>query len=432
MSKANTIIILPAEEEGWEVWGGEERGLVQVASLSTLKAPTDSPAEHADLTGLDLSGASHLSLGLGFQNLVTIPFTIPSAEDEMVRNSAQLELENAGIADSGSDVHVDSQSESWDVLSVEQSENHTLATALQLLELGFELDEKFKKTTFDFSARYYLPPSGSDCIALWKEQGQWGVTFYRNKTPFFTEPIGDPMALPSVVRTYESQLAYKGIIFKPKEVFLWGEFERAFELSRLLQKQRLHLISELKSKPSPVLPDEALTIRPSVVVAWEEAAKQKGKTRALLYSIAAFYLIVLLFGAWVYWGADQKQAKLAQVVEDHSHQWEVNQQHFNDWEMLTPLATQNWPLALLQECAICLPSSAHIQLTLIDVNQSSIQLKGEAVNTAALNTFRKRLKLSRKLALYTWTMPPEKQSIKNQKWEFTYRAVLTEEGGAKP
>lgn len=399
MSKVQHRVILPAEQDGWEIWSHQE-------GVATLVEVVDS--WHA----IEPAATMEHRFALSSRHIMALPFTVPSDEADMVRNAAKLELEKT--------VSMHEESEAWGCALVEKGSQYSFATAVCLLEDSFELPDALHQSLFDVAASYYQPASKEDCIALWQEQSQWCLVFYRNRIPFFVEPIEAPSYLPASMAVYQAQLSYRGVEFAPQEVLLWSDYDACAPLELQLLEQQLPLKKE--PKPDPALPVMALQMRPRAVVEWHHKLKRKEKLRTLSLLVLCVYVAMLLTGWFVLQSKNKEIQQLDQTIRQHSPQWEINQQHFSDWEALESVVTEQWPLALCKECMLCLPNSLNIRFTLVNIEDGTIQLRGEAQSTALLNTFRTNLRKSDVLAEYQWTMPPEKKSVKTKQWEFNYTA----------
>ena len=247
MSKSDIAVILPSEEDGWEVWSSNKGVMKHARSIEG--AVTKFTGQVGDCVAFSVC------------RVATLPMLVPSSEEEIFRGAAQLELENAGLL-------VDEEYQGWDCLEVSTSKENSFVSAIYLLEEELNELNDLRHYSFDYSARFYTPQEKGDCMALWKERHTWCLVFYRNNVPFLTEPLGAEIEdLAMTVNLLFSQLEVKGIFFQPTEVRLWSESQKAASLEQQFREAGLQMKTE--PRPNPSIPKGHIELQPSEASAWQ-------------------------------------------------------------------------------------------------------------------------------------------------------------------
>jgi len=173
-----TTMVVPAEEQGWEVWESGKLGMEQVRVV-------DGGLEEAGL----LSG---VSLALPVHAMASMPLIVQSSDMELCEGATQLLLERAGLVDEDNE-------DSWDAVIVQSSSAGSLVVGHAYLEDIFPEGALLKDVVVDYSPRCYDVGSG-DKIVCWREQGRWALVCYKEGKPFYSEPLGKELG-ESVLRS---------------------------------------------------------------------------------------------------------------------------------------------------------------------------------------------------------------------------------------
>ncbi|MFC5050019.1 hypothetical protein ACFPK9_05285 [Rubritalea spongiae] len=402
MSKLEKTVILPSEEDGWEVWKLRDSVATHDRFLEGAVCKADKQQDSC--------------VAFSITRVATLPVLVPSTDPEIYRGAAELELENAGLL-----VDVENY-QGWDCILVEKREEESFISAVYLLEDELNEANDLRQHTFDYSARYYRPSVEGDCIALWRERHRWCMTCYRNGIPFLTEPLGEELVdLTLSLHLTISQLSLKGIQFKPAEVFLWSVCEQAENVAAQVMAAGLVLTEE--DRPAPSVPAGEVNLEPSVVSEWRKQVANRKRLKGIGIGVAAIYLIILGVLWWKLFELDSQASDLKEEVALHAPSWEMNSEHFKAWDELYPVVTDKWPLQIYKECVMAMPAGQTIRYTNVNVQNGFIELRGNALGNQYLNLYKPKLKNAEMFTDFEWDHPPAIRDPKTQLWRFTYKAM---------
>lgn len=394
-------MILPSEGDGWEVWKLQ-------AGVVTHERSIEGAIRRAD-------GQPGDCVAFSVVRVATLPVIVPSSDAELYRGAAQLELENAGLLE---DVE---EYQGWDCVLVEKSSEQSFVSAVYLLEEELNSENDLRQYVFDYSARFYQPSVDGDCIAIWRERNRWCLTCYRNKIPFFTEPLGEELTgVGLCIHLLLGQLSLKGVDFKPAEVFLWSPSEGASELAAQVLQSGMVLTGQ--PRPVPSFPSKQVHLQPTVVTEWQKKVRAMKRLRLVGVGVAALYLIAAAVLFWRLFSLDAKAQDLKDEVATYAPSWQMNSEHFKAWDELYPLVTEKWPLRLYKECVMNIPNGQPIRYTSVNVQNGFIELRGNAVGNQYLNVYKPKLKNAEIFSDFEWEQPPAIRDPKTQLWKFTYKA----------
>ncbi len=401
MSKEEKTVILPSEEDGWEVWISRNGVVTHEKTLEG--AVTKADGQQDDCVAFSIC------------RVATLPLLVPSTDAELYRGAAQLDLENACLL-----IDVDNY-QGWDCVLVEKQGEQAFVSAIYLLEE--ELNEKndLRQYSFDYSARFYRPSVDGDVIAIWRERHRWCMACYRNGIPFLTEPLGRELAgLSTLLGLTLAQLSLKGVDFQPAEVLCWSKCDQLDSIAEQVMSQGL-VFSE-QSRPVPSFPAGVINLQPSVVSEWRKQVASLLRIKVVGIAIAAIYLIVGAVFAWKLINLDRQANRLEEEVVFYEPSWEANSEHFQAWDELSPLVTDQWPLELYKECVMAIPGGQPIRFTNVNVQNGFVQLRGNALGNEYLNRYKPKLKNALAFEDFEWKLPPGVRDPKTQLWKFTYEA----------
>ncbi|MGJ8671571.1 hypothetical protein [Rubritalea sp.] len=401
MSKVEKTVILPSEEDGWEVWKLHDDVFVHDHSIEGALAKADK--QHDSCVAFSIT------------RVATLPVLVHSSDPELYRGAAQLELENAGLL-----LDVEGY-QGWDCVMVEKTDDESFVSAIYLLEEELNEANDLRQHTFDYSARYYRPSVSGDCVAIWRERHRWCMACYRNGIPFLTEPIGEELVdLTMLLHLTLSQLSLKGIEFKPAEVILWSVCEKSSEVAAQVVDAGLILTEQ--DRPVPRMPVEGISLEPSVITEWRKQVASRKRLKMVGGGVAALYLIVLAVLTWKLLALDGQASDLKEEVALYAPSWEMNSEHFKAWDELYPVVTDKWPLEIYKECVMAMPPKQTIRYTNVNVQNGFIELRGNALGNQYLNVYKPKLKNAEMFADFEWEHPPAIRDPKTQLWRFTYKA----------
>lgn len=400
MNKLITSIVLPAAEEGWELWA---LGKSQPELKSQFVGAIDKSSVPAGSC-----------LGLPVQCLATMPLSVPSDDPELYRGAAELVLEKGGLLENGAG------DAGWDCKVVEKRGNEVIVTVVSLVEDRLEGHHQLYHLSFESSARLIRPSDMGDVVAFWKEQGSWVLACYRDREVFYTEPLGQLDGnIDLTLDLLKSQFLMKGIPFHPHSVWCWVR-ENDDVLPPALEQSRLEV--KVAPRPIPELIEDPLKILPSEVVAWQARQALRARNKAIIAVLFLFYLAGLGYFGWKVRQMDQQIATLNQEVSNLQPAWDSNMEHFSRWDELSALVSERWPLNLYRECAMLLPENQSIRFQQIEVQEPLVVIHGNSLNLNAIAKFSLGLKRSSYLEGYQWTTPSETRDPKTNQWTFRYEA----------
>lgn len=399
MSKSEKTVILPSEEDGWEVWKSRDGVVTHERSIEGALTKAD--------------GQQDDCVAFSMVRVATLPLLVPSSDPELYRGAAQLELENAGLL-----IDVENY-QGWDCVLVNAEEEESFVSAIYLLEEELNALNDLRQYKFDYSARFYRPSVDGDCIALWRERHQWCMACYRNGVPFLTEPLGEELIdVASSINLTIAQLSFKGGDFNPAEVFLWTQTDE----NVAEQVMEAGLIVTEQPRPVPSFPAEEINLQPSAVSEWEKQVASMLRLRVIGSAVAALYVVVAIVLWWKLYSLDQQAADLKDEVALYTPAWEMNSEHFQAWDELYPVVTEKWPLSVYKECVMAIPSGQPIRYTNLNIQNGFIELRGNAVGNEYLNRYKPKLKHSEMFEDFEWEFPMAQKDPKTNLWKFNYKA----------
>jgi hypothetical protein len=382
--RGETLFLLPGalEAEPWEVWIGN--GKEKSRCARTCSSPQENP------------WLKRSTLVLPVAQVFCLPLWLNETEVERLPDMIKLQLESRGLAGPEGNPTI----YQWEIAA--RVENRTLVLVGLLPALLPDQLKIDSYSTFDVSARYF--PWPENALTIWQEQGRLAAVFTRGKSVVYFQSLGEEhcsdrtaQTLICLLASLEIQQVLEGL----SGVEIWADLKPE-ELALL--KNALALPTRQTECPSPVPPAPDWNLcPPEVSRSKKEHQARRWKGRALLIALAVYVLIVaFLLGQFFLTAARLRNIQTWQA--QHQTTLDSIQLAQADWQRLEPVVNTNgYPLEILLHCAEAIPID-QLHLTLFEVDDGKVQLKGEASNVAAAYVFLDRLKAQPQLAAYTWKM----------------------------
>jgi len=266
------------------------------------------------------------------------------------------------------------------------------------------------------------PNTNADSVGCWKEQGQWVLAAYRNRIPFYTEPLGGlPTNLPHILNLLTSQLQLKGITFAPEKVHLWkgsALIENLDEVEESFTSSTYQLL--ISDRPQPVLPKPPLDLIPTVVRDHKQALKSRASFLRSLAFISVIYLAAMAFLWWYKKDLNDQLVQIEDEIKDFTPQYQKNEEHLRLWEQLDDITQESWPLRLYLESVKLLPPGKEIRFTLIELQEAQIVIQGTSASFGPISKFDEAIEKSEYFRDYQWVTPPARKDPKTSLWTFKY------------
>jgi hypothetical protein len=367
------------EAEPWELWisgGPDESRFAQ-----TCAAPRDNPWQKKS------------TLVLPAAQVFCLPLWLNESEPDRLPGMIELQLEARALA-GGPAIY------QWSVAA--QEEKRTLVL-VGLLPSDLPGDLRVSSyQSFDASVRYFAWPENA--LTLWLEQGRLAVAFTRGPNLVYFQNLGEARCTERTLQTLiclRASLEMQGLLSDLFQIVLWTDLS---PVEQAALENVLQLPVHSAERPAPKTPAIAWNLSPPEVVRFkQERHARRWKGRALLIAFAAYLLIpVFLIGQFLF--MSYRVDGLRHWQSDHAAALASIQRAQDDWQHLQPVVdTGNYPLEILLHCASAIPQD-QLHLTLFEINEDKVLLKGEATNVAAAYLFCDRLKSEPQLSAYTWKM----------------------------
>jgi hypothetical protein len=382
--QGQNVFLLPGalEAEPWEVWIGDGKEKSQCARVCA--SPRENPWQKRS------------TLVLPVAQVFCLPLWLNETETDRLPGMIELQLESRGLAGTGGNPAV----YQWEI--VEQVENRTLVLVGLLPAVLPDHLKIDAYPAFDVSARYF--PWPENALTIWQEQGKLAAVFTRGKNVVYFQTLGEDRCSDRTAQTLiclRASLEIQRVSESIAGIEVWADLKPE-EIATL--KNALDLPVRQTECPSPVAPTVTWNLcPPEVSRSKKEHQARQWKGRALLIALAVYVLIVaLLLGRFFVTAAHLHSVRTWQA----EHATELDSIHLAqaDWQRLEPVVdTNGYPLELLLQCAKAIPTD-QLHLTLFELEDGKVQLKGEATNVAAAYVFLDHLKAEPQLSTYVWKM----------------------------
>lgn len=395
-----TTMVMPAEEQGWEVWENGKQGMEKTREV-------EGSLEDAGL----LSG---VFLALPVHAMASMPLIVQSTDKELYKGATQLLLEKAGLI-------AEEDHDSWDAVLVETNDGGSLVTGHAYLEDIFPEGALLKDADIDYSPRCYEVDS-ADKIVCWREQGRWALVCYKEGKPFYSEPMGKSLdaGLLSSVKQLRAQMMLADIEFSPVEFLVLSEIGAVKEKEL---EADLGLPVRYQARSIPQIPKTTLEVRTSGMIEWERKRKAGSKSKLWLGGIALIYLAA---GAYIFMQFSKVNASIDQqnrIIANTEGASMENIDHTLKWDELDGLVKEQWPLKVYKDCAVLIPPNSAMRFTMVEIFEDDhIALKGYAPSLNSINAYIQKLKMDSRFAELTWITPPPVENTKTKMWEFDFEA----------
>ena len=181
------------------------------------------------------------------------------------------------------------------------------------------------------------------------------------------------------------QLSTEDVIESPTGLVLWvdGVDHAVVELA----EEKLGIRVVLDHRPSPVLPEKGSKLLPTVVAIHRQQVKRRRKIQKVALALAAVWAVFIGWNVWNYYQAKQEADKLVRDMNRlrPKAMWIPT---FNKrYDLLKKAIEYNrFPIELFHLCVSKLPPK-DVRFTNFAIENETIRIQGEAVNSAAANRY---------------------------------------------
>jgi len=400
VSKSLKHILIPARELGWELWQLNKEKLERKVSVQNLN---------------DSSIPKDTRIAFPASYVTTTPLTIPHADLTTQKGIARLQLEQSGLLKSGAD--------SWDVYTVDKEVS--LVAGVSLQNEFVEGDKLQLEQTFDLAARYYQV-GYLDTIVCKKEQGNWLTICYKESNPFYIEPVDSLSSVLAQIKSLLIQFTVLKIPFSPEKISIEissDEEPIEHELVKRLERE-LNTPIELVENIKPVLHNGGdLNLVPAQIFAGRKKKKRNEKLRMYLLICACLYIIGGMFLVKQHRQRENQIQQAQNQVTNLSPRWTEHQQDLTKLNELENLLTNQWPLATFEKVVSHLPSHQELRFQIVEIQASSILIKGVAPNINHINNLETALGEDPYFKNYNWRTIEKNEDKKTKLWSFSIDAI---------
>ena len=370
-----------SEAEPWEIWiasSGESR------LLQTCASPQANPWQKRSTFILPAA------------QVFCLPLWLNETQPDRLPGMIELQLEARGMGGrSGSPAIYQ-----WSLVAQEEKRSLVLAG---VLPTGLPSDLRVASyRAFDISPRYFTWPENS--LVLWMEQGRLVASLTRGSNLVYFQNLGEETCSERVLQALvclRASLEIQGVVSSLSQVVLWTELPPA---ERTALGDYLGLPLNLGDRPAPATPAQRWNLCPPEVA---QSKKEHHSRRWRKQALAAFliiYLIAALIFVTRYFLLSHQMQGLRQWQSVNGPAIASIEQARMDWARLQPVVdTADYPLEVLLHCTAAIPKD-QLHLTLFEMENGNVQLKGEATNVAAAYQLFDHLKGEKELSTYDWKM----------------------------
>jgi hypothetical protein len=369
-------------------WGGAWQRWVETAEGNAAE-PWKLDAE--DSNAQPLVGPRCLFV-LPARTVCSVLAWVPQGDDDAARESAQLQMEVAGM------VNPQTDPAQLDVAVLLREESRSLARGL-LFPPNYET-----QTRPDFEA--FLPSPlalklPSHALCLWLEGSSLVVCLTGENAPMIWESCPVP----------EGSAALRGWL----ETFLLElrasdfpvQLERLCDFSGVVEgASLLGLDVEKLDAPAPMIPSTMPAwLPPAVLQARRNVALRQQWTRALTAAGAALFILGTALAGYLI-SKEWQLRSLRAEVDSLSVEVEPSIAIARQWELLSPsIDPSGFALEKLLLAVSALPADG-VRLSLFEALPDSIRIEGDARNVGLATLFFNSLQAREGAENYSWNMPP--------------------------
>lgn len=382
LKKGESSVLFPSATgaEAWEWWALGETPVC----LRTFAESQEIPSPRDATT-----------LAWPVAQVFCLPLWINETDAQQFPDIIKLQLEMRGLHPRG-DVVFD-----WSIVSREASRTLVVVGVLPS-HLALEVEAE-GYAWFDVSARYLAFPENA--LVLWREHDRLALALTRGEALIYFQPLADRIVTARIVQDMiciRTSLAMQNVITTlTGGVVLWYEAEPA-EISAL---GPLQLPTRTAERPSPQSPPKPWKLLPIAVRETRKARKtSQWRRRALVLAAMAYLLLAALLGARYFLLAHQVEG-LRQWQSNHAQALNLVHETEAAWKELQPVVDRDgYPLEILYQVSQSIPRD-QLHLTLFEVENGRLLVKGEAKNVAAAFQFFDQLKKDFHFSSYDLEMP---------------------------
>lgn len=404
MSKPLKHILLPAYDQGWELWLLSEESSKLVESYDEINKSTLLPK------GTSVAFPAH--------SVTIIPLSIASEDLETQKGIAQLQMEQNGLLKSGA--------ASWDVFPVDTESS--LYAGVSLIDDLKENFDHLADISFNLAARFY-EVDDVDCIVCTKEQGRFVIIFYKKSHPFYTEILDSLESFPALFKSLAIQFSILELSYLPQKIII-----EAAAISDDDSQNIENFINHRTGLPVKIIEkidisnSELIDLQLVPLTATKVRNEKKRNKKTRLYIIIALSMYVI-GGMFLYYQYKQRENQIQQIENEVAAlepRWIEYQQNLSKLNELDNLLTNQWPLASFEKVVSHLPSHQELRFQVVEIQSGNILIKGVSPNINLINALHPALIKDPYFKEYTWKVPVKEEDQKTKLWNFTIQAMMKE------
>lgn len=392
-------ILLPGESL-WELW--------ELKSHPIKKSSVASP---------ELLSKPPASIALPVNSIQTFPIWIHTSEVGLVHEMLQLQLEKRGLnklCDYPSD-----QIPHW---IINREPTKTLVVCSLLTN---QLPENLKSSKIPiYESSHHIFTFTPQSITLWRELGKWVFAFVRDSQVVFTQSLQTTTLTTSAVQIIANtwlQLEAENAVGNLLHLMCWS-YPQEEEVTLLEKHLGLH--PQIQVKPNPHFPKNSFSFAPTELLTQQKATQKKGRLILLSILFLIAYGATLGSGGWSLFQRTQAMKQLESEVAALRPSFHQIRKTFFDWNSLQPaLNPDRYPLELLMQVSSLLPKE-NARLTLFNITQNKLLIRGEAKSTEVALKLTTDLKNHPPFKGFQWEAPPPK-ILPNQTAQFQLEATFS-------
>lgn len=366
--------------ESWELW--------ELPQTSSLEPSYLGPAPERPSTGKDCI------LSVPARWVVAAPIWVDSQDPEIIQNSIELEMEVRGLLP---------KRKFTDVVCfrklVEGNKSLVICAIFPPEVPARYSDQPFTR----YEASPLLVDPVEDGLTLWREGEDIVAVFTRNREVVYwstTDWPAESKQLSLWLKNLILHLLATRVLSKwPSRVAIDSNLKAyGFKnLIPLISEEAIHLKPSLKSADFKWKPEDARET--------ERKRVSTRKTRRIILSVAAAYLLVVSLAgldlSWLHFKSQQLQTRIGQL----EMQTGKFQPSIREWRIVGPGAeTAYYPIEILHRVVKNMPASG-IRLTIYDTTDGRVSIEGEAESVSQASQFLASLSQDKDLQQMNWEMP---------------------------
>ena len=388
MANSRVNVLLPAENDGWELW------CCNGSDSCSIKQTVADPHQ--------VRSRDPIVYGIPADNCSTVVMTVPNVDPKTLRNVVAAQLERRGKTAPGSDPP------RFEVHVVEEDDEEVMV-AVDVIDPKMPPEMELRRASaYTASPRVFAWPENK--AVVWREGGNLMLSAGRNGKLVYSHLIG-PFDTPGEEKVRQIRLGVlgleaAGVVDEVDEVVFQGRFDEA-----LISRSRKSLPWEVNTVPRPTpAPDLVREGRSRSLLPPAVAQARQARLRLLAKTL----LVLGLLGVYIgYYHEKMKSLKELEVraatidsgagpLRSEAEAIKKMRDRWRSFRLV--LEPKYYPLVHLTHISRVMPPGG-VVLNDFETKVSEIKLKGEARTTREAFNFLHNLQNDKDLQVYNWGMP---------------------------